>query len=69
MPKQSKVLPSQREKAKKELGVWLMDKARAAVRKNYPGITNEEAIDLLAKMVLDVYAREQFAKSAMGYRT
>jgi hypothetical protein len=59
---------AQREEALRKLNEWGWNRAKECARRAKPDGTEEE-IEFLARVVLDLLARENFAKSKAGFHT
>lgn len=60
---------ARRTEALRKLNEWGLDRAKDAVRQNYPSGLSEEAVEYLARVVLDQLGRESFARSKAGHQT
>jgi len=60
---------AKREEALRKLNAWGLDRAKEAVRRNYPAGMSEEMVEIIARLVLDHIGREQFARSKAGHQT
>lgn len=60
---------AKRTEALRKLNEWGLERAKNAVRKNYPKGISEEAVECLARLVIDQIARATFERSKAGHQT
>lgn len=60
---------ARRTEALRKLNEWGLERAKDAVRKNYPAGLSEDTVDLFARVIIDRLARENFERSKAGHQT